>query len=157
MSLKNKVLIVLLIAFVSYLGNVFTSTSVNTWYLGLNLPSWTPPGAFIGIVWTIIYILLAVSIISVFSKYTNTERLRFIHIKRWFLINLILNLLWSFVFIANKAIFAGILVAALLTISVYILIYLIRPVSRWSAVALYPYAIWTTFATILNIVIWTLN
>jgi len=141
---------------VASLGSYFTNMGMGGWYETLNIPLWTPPGAFIGLVWTIIYILLTFSMILILSK-RNIDQFKFIHIKRWFALNLILNLFWSFVFFANQEIFLAIFVAGMLALSVYILIYLVRPVSRWGAIALYPYAIWTTFATILNAIIWTLN
>lgn len=42
-------------------GGAFTGRSVNTWYRDLRKPSWNPPNWLFGPVWTILYIMMAVS------------------------------------------------------------------------------------------------
>ena len=44
-----------------FLGSVFTSSSVSTWYVSLNKPAFTPPGWVFAPVWTALYIMMAVS------------------------------------------------------------------------------------------------
>ncbi|MDD1670245.1 MAG: tryptophan-rich sensory protein, partial [Methanomicrobiales archaeon] len=39
------------------IGSYFTGLSVNTWYAALAKPPITPPGWFIGAVWTVLYLL----------------------------------------------------------------------------------------------------
>jgi len=49
------------------IGGHFTSINMD-WYFSLNLPSFTPPGSFIGMVWTVIYILISLSVVTYFLK-----------------------------------------------------------------------------------------
>ena len=41
-------------------GSVITGLSVNTWYSGLAKPPFTPPGWFIGAVWTVLFLLMGI-------------------------------------------------------------------------------------------------
>ena len=42
-------------------GSLVTVTSVREWYPYIQKPSWTPPGAVFGPVWTLLYLLMGVS------------------------------------------------------------------------------------------------
>ena len=55
------ILFVALCLGVGALGAAVTATSVNDWYAGLGKPSFTPPNAVFGPVWTVLYILMAVA------------------------------------------------------------------------------------------------
>ena len=50
------------------LGGRFTSMGIGPWYDGLAKPAWTPPGAVIGAVWTVLYVLIAVASAIVWSR-----------------------------------------------------------------------------------------
>ena len=54
-------------------GRMFTST--GTWYQDLMKPSFTPPGALIGVMWTLIYILTALSLIFFIHNAKNHHSL----------------------------------------------------------------------------------
>src|SRR5919202_5387271 len=43
-------------------GGVATASSVNTWYRALRKPAFTPPGWVFGPVWTLLYLLMGVSL-----------------------------------------------------------------------------------------------
>ena len=42
-------------------GSRSTMASVTTWYVGLRKPDWVPSGGTIGLVWSVLYVLMAVS------------------------------------------------------------------------------------------------
>jgi len=153
---RNYLLIPLITILVSYTGSIFTSMGINSgWYDLINKPSWTPPGSVIGIVWTIIFILSTISALIVWNKLEKDKR--FWRIIYLFVINAGLNVFWSFLFFAQGLMGLAMIEAALLGISVYILIYLIWPESKLAASLLIPYALWVSFATFLNYSIWILN
>ena len=65
--MKLNYIIIPLIAFLTAtIGSFFTGTGMD-WYETINLPEWTPPGYIIGIVWTIIFVLTAVSALFVWK------------------------------------------------------------------------------------------
>ena len=126
-----------------------------TWYHNLNLMPWTPPGAFIGIVWTIIFILFAISGVIVAQKAPLGSR--FYIILGLMVLNLLLNVLWSYLFFGQHQIFPAIFEAMVLDLSVIALIVAIYPLSTLSALLFLPYACWVAFATYLTYSIWFLN
>ena len=149
----NYIVIPLITIAVSSAGGFLTGGGMD-WYRTINLPEWTPSGAIIGSVWTIIFILAAMAALMVF----NSEKAKLKSaLAAAFLINAFLNVFWSFLFFNQHFIGAAVFEAALLGVSVLALIVLIRPISRWASLLLYPYFIWVCFATYLTYVVWTLN
>jgi TspO/MBR family len=76
-------------------GSALTASSVKTWYHGLLKPTGTPPPWVFGPVWSILYLLMATAAWLVWRQR--------IHENVWlalalFMVQLILNGLWSFVF-----------------------------------------------------------
>ncbi|RJQ38060.1 tryptophan-rich sensory protein [Candidatus Microgenomates bacterium] len=141
------------------LGSVFTSGSTNGWYKTISLPPWTPNGSFIGTVWTVIFALAAISALIVWNTTSRKKSLKkFLPaISVAFVLNAILNVLWSFIFFNQHQIGTAIIEAGILGISVAILIVLIYPISRLASYLLVPYLLWVCFATYLTYIIWILN
>jgi tryptophan-rich sensory protein len=139
---------------VAYFGGKVTDAGMD-WYKTINLPAWTPPGFVIGIVWTIIFILTAMAAILVWNKGFGVNNFKLII--GFFVVNGLLNFLWSYLFFGKHLIGADIFTAGLLEISVLFLIILIWPISRLAAGLLFPYSAWVFFATYLNYIIWGLN
>lgn len=141
-------------------GSIFTSQSVSTWYQTIERPSFSPPNWLFGPVWTLLYVLMGVSLFlvwrssSTFSEYKRTRKIAaFIA----FGTQLILNVLWSFLFFSLRSpqlAFAEILV---LLISIAVTIIIFSNISKISAAIMLPYAGWVTFASFLNLQIWLLN
>jgi len=134
-------------------GNV--TTKGMEWYKTINLPPWTPPGSLIGIVWSIIFILATVSAIIFWNK--SPRNSRFLIIILIFLINAVLNFGWSYLFFGLHKLNLAILESALLGASVFVLIFLIWPVSRLASILLLPYGFWVSFATYLTYAVSSLN
>ncbi|MEJ2347867.1 MAG: tryptophan-rich sensory protein [Patescibacteria group bacterium] len=134
-------------------GNV--TTKGMEWYKTINLPSWTPPGSLIGMVWTTIFILATISAIIFWNKSPRNNR--FLITVLIFLINAVLNFGWSYLFFGLHKLNLAILESVLLGTSVFVLLFLIWPVSRLASILLLPYGLWVTFATYLTYVVSSLN
>jgi len=154
----NYILIPLFAFLVSYSGSMFTSTGMG-WYAGINKPVWTPPGMIIGLVWTVIFILSALSALRVWNKkYTKVERYNHIlWIMILFVVNGILNIEWSFLFFYMHNMYFAAIEAGVLGLSVLALILVIWPVSRLASALLLPYLGWVSFATYLTYIVYTMN
>lgn len=151
----NYFIIPLFVLAAAWLGGWLTSSGIaNGWYNTINKPTWTPPGSIIGAIWTIIFILSAISAVLVWNSSHNS---RFVWIITFFIINAVLNIFWSFLFFNQHLIFAAALEAILLELSVFALIILIWPISIMAAALLLPYAGWVIFATYLTFYISALN
>jgi len=151
----NYIIIPLAVILVAVLGSLATTPNIVSWYNHLTLPNIAPPGWVIGMVWTVLYILIAISALTFWNK-GKRDRL-FPAITAIFIVNGFLNAFWSYVFFAWHRIGWAVLVSAAMAITIYILIYLIYPRAKLSAALLVPYALWVTFATYLNFLIWNFN
>ncbi len=151
----NYVIIPLLVIIVSVVGSFFTSQGVNDWYQTLKLPSWTPSGEVIGLVWTVIFVLTAISALIFWNTSRKTSTFGIIVLI--FLVNGFLNILWSYIFFDLNLILVAFFEAILLCLSTVALIILLWPVSKTASLLLFPYAAWVGFASYLTLTIWQLN
>ena len=136
-------------------GSVFTGLSVNTWYAGLVKPPFTPPGWFIGAVWTVLYLLMGISLFLVLEEDRSRPDVR--RGIALFALQLGLNVLWSFLFFGLQSPVLGLIGILLLWGSVAATLLQFLKISRTSAYLLIPYLIWVTVAAGLNAGILLLN
>ncbi|NVJ63640.1 MAG: tryptophan-rich sensory protein [Flavobacteriaceae bacterium] len=140
---------------VGFLSSLAVMDSISDWYVTINKPFFTPPNAVFSPVWTLLYIMMGVSVGIVWNR-------GFHHI--WvktalyhFLFQLLLNALWSIVFFGLHSIVGGLLVILALFILLIFTFKWFKVVNKIAAYLLIPYILWVAFATILNIGIWNLN
>lgn len=150
---KYYIIIPAITLIVALVGNIITSNGMD-WYNTISLPSWTPAGSIIGFVWATIFILSTISAIIVWGRVQQKQR---VIIYSVFGINAVLNIFWSVLFFRLHFIQLAIWEAALLGLTVYILIVLIWKHSKQAAYLLVPYAVWVSFATYLTYSVWLLN
>jgi len=150
----NYIIIPLIVLATSLLGSLFTNKGME-WYNTLKLPSITPPGSVIGAVWTVIFILSAISAIIVWNKAKHDNI--FWIIIAIFIVNALLNALWSYLFFYQGLLLAPIIEMIVLNLTTLALIILIWPISKLASALLIPYFIWVSFATYLATTIWQIN
>ncbi len=150
----NYIVIFLLVFFVSFFGGRITSGGMD-WYKTIKLPSWTPDGSVIGMVWAFIFILYAISIILVWNSGNKPNN--FYWIVGLFILNALLNIFWSYLFFGVHSIYLATLEAGILGVSVLGLILIIWPFNKLAGFLLIPYVSWVGFATYLTYNIWLLN
>lgn len=80
---------------VGFIGSLFTSSSVGTWYTRINRPSFTPPNWLFAPAWTLLFVLIGLAFYFVWLNNFGHNRALVIGI---FALQLFLNLLWSFLF-----------------------------------------------------------
>ena len=136
-------------------GSFFTVQSVGTWYADINKPFFNPPNSVFGPVWTILYVLMGVSFFLVWRRWEeNNYTKRALSV---FLVQLLLNSMWSFAFFGFRSPLAGLIVIILLWMAILLTIISFFKISRVAAVILIPYIAWVSFAVILNGSIFLLN
>jgi tryptophan-rich sensory protein len=127
----------------------------DAWYPTLVKPAFTPPSWVFGPVWTTLYLLMGIAAFLVWQK---GLRLRAVRVAlAWFLVQLVLNALWSPVFFGLHRIGWALVVIVLLWAAIVVTIRHFACVSRVAALLLVPYLLWVSFATVLNAAIWWLN
>jgi len=137
------------------IGSIFTTPAIPIWYAALEKPPFTPPNWLFAPAWGTLYVLMAIAAFLVWRRGLNQEGVKSALLI--FVIQLVLNALWSVVFFGFKSPIAGIVVIVVLWVAI---LFTILKFFRLSVVAgslLIPYILWVSFATALNIAIWMLN
>jgi translocator protein len=139
----------------SVLGAAATTPNIPVWYEGLAKPPLTPPNWVFGPIWTVLYIVIAYAFFRILSAPPDKEaRASAITL---FLVQMALNVTWSFAFFAAHSTLAGLIVIVALNAAVHATILRFSRVDRIASFALWPYAAWVAFATYLNLATWLLN
>lgn len=137
-------------------GAVGGAASVNaqSFFADLIQPAWAPPGWLFGPVWTVLYIMMAVAAWRVWRTYGFDGAASALWL---FLVHLVFNALWSWVFFAwamGGLAFAEILILwGLIAWTAWKFWALDKP----AGILLVPYLAWVTFAAFLNFTLWRLN
>jgi len=130
------------------IGSFFTTPSVQTWYLTLNKPSFQPPSWLFAPVWTFLFFLMGITLYLVWSKKNKIT---------WFWVQLLLNILWSFLFFGLHSPILALFEIILLCFAILITIIKFWSFNKKAAILLIPYLAWVTFASYLNFAIARLN
>lgn len=123
-------------------------------YETLQRPSWAPPASVFGPVWSVLYLLMAIAAWMVW------QHRRFVGARvalRFYLVQLALNALWTWLFFAwhlGALAFVGVI---LLWIAVAMTMNVFRRVRPMAGTLLIPYLAWVTFAAALTYAVWKAN
>ncbi len=140
---------------VASLGALATTPKIATWYAGLNKPSFTPSNYVFPIAWNILYALMAFSLWRLWQAQPQDElRKRALIL---FLVQLAVNLAWSWIFFGEESIRGGLSTILALDVLVAMTILAAWRVDRFAAGLLLPYLLWIGYATALNAEIARLN
>lgn len=130
------------------------SVRSDDFYRQMETPSWAPPGAVFGPVWTLLYILMALAAWMVWRRAGwQGARLAL----SLYLLQLVLNALWSWCFFAWRMgglAFADIVLLWLVIAATTWLFWRVRPLA---GMLMLPYLAWVTFAAFLNHATWQMN
>ncbi|HEY3479774.1 MAG TPA: TspO/MBR family protein [Streptomyces sp.] len=138
------------VAVVAVVGALAASSSREV-YARLELPPWAPPGSLFGPVWTVLYVLIAVS--GWLYWRTDGETQGFAA----YGVGLLANLLWTPLFFEGGAATAALVDIIVLDVVVLVTIVLFGRRSKLAAALQVPYLAWVLYATALNAAIVVLN
>lgn len=126
-----------------------------SWYSQLLKPTWSPPSWIFGPVWSVLYILIAISFGRVFWLVLN-KHIPFI-VALPFILNIIFNLSFSpLQFGLKNNILAAVDIVLVLITLIWAMI-AIFPYARWITYIQIPYVLWVSFATVLQLTITYIN
>jgi benzodiazapine receptor len=134
---------------------ILTMSGVNEWYTTLNKPWFTPPNYVFGPVWTVLYILMGISLYLVVIQGWENKTVKTGIVL--FAAQLGVNLLWSIIFFGLHSPLAGLACILILLALIVATIISFSRLSKPAAVLLLPYLAWVCIATALNAGVFLLN
>jgi len=153
----TKIVVALIICLmVGYSASIVTRPSVETWYPTIIKPRFNPPNWIFMPVWTLLYILMAVAAGLVWDKIKEQNQEVKVALG-FFLIQLTLNAIWSYIFFGLKNPMLALIEIALLWLMIYETYLKFTKINKTAGYLLIPYMAWVAFAGILNASIWWLN
>jgi benzodiazapine receptor len=140
---------------VGFIGSLFTTPSIPTWYATLNKPSFTPPNSTFGPVWTSLFLLMGISAYLIWRKGLQDKNVKIALLI--FITQLVLNVLWSILFFGLHSPFPAFIEIIILWLVILVTFVSFMKISNPAGILLLPYLIWVAFAAILNYSLWKLN
>ncbi len=136
------------------LGGLANAVALKTWYPGIAKPSWTPPGAVFGPVWTALYAMMAVAAWRVWSQEGFSKARLPLGL---FCVQLVFNAAWSWLFFYMRNPLAGLVDIILLWFAILATMICFFRRSRLAGWLMTPYLLWVSFATALNAALYWMN
>ncbi|MDI9256487.1 MULTISPECIES: TspO/MBR family protein [Flavobacterium] len=141
---------------VGYLSGMVTRESIATWYPTLVKPVFNPPNAVFAPVWTVLYLMMGIAGGMIWNR-IETEETAVKKAFLFFITQLALNALWSFLFFGMQNPLLALIEIVLLWLLIYETYHQFRKIDKTAGMLLIPYLAWVSFATVLNASIWWLN
>jgi tryptophan-rich sensory protein len=156
--MKNTIAFISSLAITSlagFIGSYFTFDAIPNWYATLEKPALNPPNWIFGPVWTTLYILMATAAFLIWKKGWEKKEVKIA--LSVFLIQLVLNTLWSILFFGLQNPAIAFVEIVFMWLAIVATIFLFSKISKPAAWLLIPYILWVSFASYLNFAIWMLN
>jgi benzodiazapine receptor len=141
-------------------GSFFTVSAIPSWYALLQKPVFSPPNWIFGPVWTVLYIMMGISVYLIWSAYakapadSNEKEKRALTL---FWIHLFFNAIWSPIFFGLQHLFFALIVIGIIWLLIVTLMCLFWKINKVATYLLIPYLAWVSFASALNYQLWLLN
>ena len=147
---------------VAWLAATFATASIGaaasagaaSFYGTLAQPSWAPPARLFGPVWSALYVLMGVAAWLVWRAHGLRGARTALTL---FMIQLVANALWSWLFFKWRLGNAALLEILVLWLLIAATISAFWPLHRLAAVLLVPYLAWVSFASALTLSLLRLN
>lgn len=136
------------------IAGMVTAKAVPVWYDTLVKPSFNPPSYLFGPVWTVLYIMMGISMFLIWITPKTELRQKALIV---FGLQLFFNFWWSILFFSFHKILISVVDILILWFLIIYMITLFKKIKPIAAYLQIPYLLWVTFASVLNISIWYLN
>ena len=144
----------LLLSFAAAAVGAMASADASAFYEQLARPGWAPPAWLFAPVWTVLYLLMAISAWLIWREFGFKEAKQALAL---FTIQLGANALWSWVFFVWHQGALAFVEVILLWCLIVATVAAFRRLNRVAAALLLPYLAWVTFASALTFAEWRLN
>lgn len=154
-SLSALFVSLILVACIALGGAWLTSQGVDGWYSALHKPPFNPPNSIFGPVWTLLYAMMAFAAWRIYTRPVPSDKKK--DLLTVYLMQLALNLSWSYFFFYQQNPFAALLDIIALWALVFTTCVLFKRTDKMAGLLILPYLLWVSFAAYLNAGIWWLN
>ena len=159
-GIKSRDIIKLVISIVAcqcagVIGSIFTTAAIPTWYAALQKPPFSPPNWLFAPAWVTLYLLMGIAAFLIWRQGLGQKEVKTALVI--FLVQLVLNALWSVVFFGLESPLYGMVVIIALWVVILLTILRFFKLSTAAGALLLPYILWVSFAAVLNVSIWVLN
>lgn len=144
----------LVVCFATSAIGALGSVQAKSFYAELIQPSWAPPGWLFGPVWTTLFLMMAIAVWLIWRTGGFSKNLTTLFL---FIIQLVLNALWSWLFFAwhqGGLAFVDIILLWSLILATIITFWRVNPLA---GTLMIPYLLWVSFASVLSYTTWQLN
>src|SRR4030042_4205935 len=123
-----------------FIGSVFTTPSIPALYATLNKPSFNPPNWLFAPVWTTLFILMGIAAFLIWRKGLKKKAVKNALII--FLLQLVFNHLWSFLFFKFHSPFWALMDIAVLWVLILLILIKFWKIGKVAGILLIPYLLW---------------
>lgn len=157
MNKISRIAIVVIICLaVGYLSGMVTRASITTWYPTLVKPSFNPPNWIFAPVWTSLYVMMGVAAGLIWNQII-TQKAAVTKALQFFIIQLVLNALWSYLFFGLHNLMLATIEVVLLWLMIFETYSQFAKINKTASYLMLPYLAWVSFASVLTASIWWLN
>ena len=153
-NLKTYLFWILLSLGVGALSGFLSREGTELYSAVIEKPPLSPPAILFPVVWSILYVLMGISVSRICLAPDSPSRLHGLNL---FIIQLVVNFFWSLIFFNAQAYGFALIWLLLLWALILWMILTFRKVDMAAAWLQVPYLLWVTFAAYLNWGVWMLN
>lgn len=136
------------------IGSLFTYPQIESWYQGIAKSNLNPPNSIFGPVWITLFTLMGIALYWIWQKKDNKNfKMGLI----FFIIQLVLNSLWSIIFFGLQNPLLALIEMAFLWLFILLSIIYFYKIDKKAGYILIPYIFWVSFAFYLNFEVFRLN
>lgn len=142
------------VAITAAVSSYFVGFGMETFYHQLHLPPLTPPDAVFPMAWSVLYVLMVISFYLVLRE---DDDILIQKASLLFLGQLVLQMLWCYLFFYGAYFLFALIVLILLILTVVAMIRRFKEINNITGNLQYPYLLWLLFAAYMNAGIVYLN
>lgn len=127
-----------------FVGMIFDRYIATEWYQSLKMPSWAFGEEFVPVLWTVVYLLIGISIWLVWAHHAKA------YIYTLFWLQIIFNILWPIAFFVVQDLYLAMVTIVILWVLVLVNLIAYWRFSKIASLLFVPYFAWTTYVLCLN-------
>ncbi|OGK18136.1 TspO protein [Candidatus Roizmanbacteria bacterium RIFCSPHIGHO2_01_FULL_39_8] len=136
---------------VGIVSTPFIIAAIPNWYKALNKPFFSPPNWIFAPVWTLLYLMMGVASYLVWQQGIKKQKVR--RALTFYTIQLFLNFVWSWLFFGLHSPILALIDIVFLWVFIVLTMLKFYKISKPAAYLLFPYLLWVSFASLLNLAI----